>query len=545
MRGAELMVRCLEEEGIKYIFGVPGEENIAFMDALLDSDIEFITTRQETGAAYMAGTMGRLTGKPGVSLSTLGPGATNMMTGVANSNMDLSPLIAITGQADLERQHKESHQYYDLKAMYAPVTKWNASVLDPDIIPEIVKKAYYVATAEKPGATHIVLPEDIADMDVKASPLKQTEHTLSEAGNTVIQKAAEQIKNAERPLIIAGNGVTRCGAADELKELAEKLQVHVTHTFMGKGAIPFTNELSLLTSGLGGKDYINCGFEYADLIIAVGFDMVEYPPKNWNPDGETPVLHIDTKEADIDENYPVSLNVVGNIDTNLKRLTEAVEGRAEKDEHYAKLRQDILDELEDYENDEGYPLKPQRIVSDLRDVLGEEDILLSDVGAHKMWISRMYHCYKPNTCLISNGLASMGIALPGAIGAKLAKPDRKVLAVAGDGSYLMNGEELETAVRLNLPIVVMIWRDNGYGLIGWHQEKAYDRKSNVEFGNPDFVKLAEAYGATGYRIEEQEDLKPTLEKAFKSDGPVVIECPVDYRENMKLTERLGKVICKN
>ncbi len=547
MRAAELMVKNLEAEGIEYIFGVPGEENLDFMDALLASDIKFITTRHETGAAYMAGTMGRLTGKPGVSLATLGPGATNMMTGVANSNMDLSPMIAITGQADLERQYKgiHSHQVYDLKEIYSNVTKWNTSVDDPEIIPGVVRKAYHQATSEKPGATHIVLPEDIADMDVDYKELPKMSHHTSEASDETIKEAADLIKHAKQPLIMAGNGVTRAGAADDLQALAEKLQIHVTHTFMGKGALPFTHDLSLLTSGLGGKDYINCGFEHADLIIAIGYDMVEYPPKNWNPEADTPVLHIDTHEAETDAHYPVKLNVVGDIRTNLRKLAEAAEKRTEKNQHYAELRKKIMGEIEDYANDDSFPVKPQRIVSDLRSVLGEDDILLSDTGAHKMWIARMYHCYKPNTCLISNGLASMGIALPGAIGAKLAKPDSKVVAVAGDGAFLMTGEELETAVRHELPIVVMVWKDNSYGLIGWKQMNEFDRKSNVKFGNPDFVKLAEAYGAEGYRIEDEKELKPTLEKALQANGPVVIECPVDYRENTKLTERLGKIVCRS
>ncbi|WP_083270570.1 acetolactate synthase large subunit [Bacillus marinisedimentorum] len=547
MKAAELMVKNLEAEGIEYIFGVPGEENIDFMDALLASDMKFVTTRHETGAAYMAGTMGRLTGKPGVSLATLGPGATNMMTGVANSNMDLSPMIAITGQADLERQYKgiHSHQVYDLKEMYNTVTKWNTSVDDPEIIPGVVRKAYHLATAEKPGATHIVLPEDIADMDVEYKELPKMNHHTSEASDSTIKEAADLIKNAKQPLIMAGNGVTRGGASEDLQALAEKLQVHVTHTFMGKGALPYTHDLSLLTSGLGGKDYINCGFEHADLIIAVGYDMVEYPPKNWNPEADTPVLHIDTEEAETDAHYPVKLNVVGDISANLRKLAETADKRSEKNEHYAELRKKILDEIEDYANDDSFPIKPQRIISDLRSVLGEDDILLSDTGAHKMWIARMYHCYKPNTCLISNGLASMGIALPGAIGAKLAKPDSKVVAVAGDGAFLMTGEELETAVRLELPLVVMVWKDNSYGLIGWKQMNEFDRKSNVDFGNPDFVKLAEAYGAEGHRIEDEKELKPTLEKALQANGPVVIECPVDYRENTKLTERLGKIVCRN
>lgn len=544
MNVAELFIKCLEEEGVEYIYGVPGEENIALMDALLDSKIQFITTRHETGAAFMAGMMGRLTGKPGVCLSTLGPGATNMMTGVADANMDRSPLVAITAQASMDRQHKESHQTYNLVELYRPVTKWNASIRATKITPEVVRKAFSVAMDEKPGATHIELPEDIAAMEVDVSPLDSTYEISSttEAKDKTIAEAASMINNANRPLILCGNGITRDYAAGEIQAFAEKIKTPVTETFMGKGAIPWDSPLWMMTAGVPGKDWIDCAFEYADLIITVGFDMAEYPPAKWNQ-SRTPILHIDTIEAETDAHYPVRLNVVGDLSENLRRLTSSVHDKSEIDPYYEELREKMKADSLEYEKDNSFPVKPQKIISDLQSVLEQKDIVLSDVGAHKVWMGRMYHADEPNTCLISNGLASMGYALPGAIAAKMVHPDKKVVAVVGDGSFQMTGMELETAVRLELPIVILLWRDDGYGLIEWKQNAEYGRPSHIKYGDPDFPALAKAYGAEGFHVEKTEDLVPTLKKALKLKKPVLIDCPVDYSENMKLTERLNKIDC--
>ncbi|RSL30225.1 acetolactate synthase large subunit [Salibacterium salarium] len=543
MKVAELLIKCLEHEGVEYMFGVPGEENIDIMDALLDSSIEFIVTRHETGAAFMAGTYGRLTGKPAACLATLGPGATNLLTGVANSNMDLNPLIAITGQAGVYRQHKVSHQHYDLVSMYKPVTKWNAQVKTADIVPEIVRKAVQVAVQDKPGATHIDLPEDIAGMEVESTPLDIAPPSLSSASDTIVQSAVNRIKAAKHPLILAGNGISRGRASESLRTFVDKTSIPVVHSFMGKGALSWKHDLSLLTAGLSGSDYITCGFEQADLIVAIGFDMAEYPPENWNPQGETAVLHIDTKEAETDAHYPAALQIVGNINENLKKLTESLSSLERNNEWVMDVRKQAVDELESFETDDGFPVKPQRIISDLRSVLKEDDIVISDVGAHKMWMARMYHTYEPNTCLISNGLASMGIAVPGAIGAKMVHPERTIVAVCGDGSFLMTGAELETAKRLNLPIIILLWRDEGYGLIEWHQRRHFNRTSYISFGNPDFSQMAKSYGFEAIEIEAADDVKPSLEKAIAMKKPVLIDCPVDYGENMKLTEKLGDILC--
>lgn len=543
MNVAELLVKCMEREGVEYIFGVPGEENIDVIDALYDSDIDFIVTRHETSAAFMAGTYGRLTGKPGVCLATLGPGATNLLTGVANANMDHAPLVAITGQAGLNRQHKISHQYYDLLSMYEPVTKWNAQIKTGEITPEVVRKAFQVAGQEKWGATHIDLPEDIADTKVDASPLEPAERPHTQASKEVVSQAADMIKKAEHPIILAGNGITRQQATREMREFINTSQIPIVHTFMGKGTVPWVNDLSLLTAGIGGNDYITCGFGSSDLIISVGFDMAEYPPKNWNPDGKTPIIHLDTEEAETDENYPVALSLLGDIKANLQQLGNSIKSQERNVKWVANVRKKTIDELNAFKDDTSFPVKPQKIISDLRSVLNEEDIAISDVGAHKMWMARLYHSYEPNTCLISNGLASMGVAVPSAIAAKMVYPERNVVAVCGDGSFQMTGAELETAKRLNLPIIVLMWRDGGYGLIEWHQLKKFDRASYIKFGNPDFEQLAKSYGFEAVKITKAEDLKPTLEKAIAMNKPVFIDCPVDYSENMKLTEKLGDIIC--
>lgn len=543
MKAAELMIKCLEREGVEYIFGVPGEENLDIMDALLDSSIEFIVTRHETNAAFMAGTYGRLTGKPGVCLATLGPGATNLLTGVANSNMDHSPIVAITGQAGLDRQHKISHQYYDLVSIFEPVTKWNTQVKKAEIIPEVVRKAFDVAQGEKPGATHIDLPEDIAAMEVEGKPLEIIEPTIMEAGERVIKDAANLIEQAKHPLILAGMGVERGQAEESLRAFAEKADLPVVHTFMGKGAISWKNDQSLLTAGISGKDYITCGFKQSDLIIAIGFDMAEYPPKNWNPDGQSPILHIDTIEAETDANYPVEHSVIGNINENLKQLEKVISSTDRDNKWVANVREKTLNEYETYADDTSYPVKPQKIIHDLRSVMNEEDIVISDVGAHKMWMARMYHTFEPNTCLISNGLASMGIAVPAAISAKMVHPERNVVAVVGDGAFQMSSAELETAKRLNLPIIILLWRDGGYGLIEWKQIKEFNRPSNIKFDNPDFIQLAKSYGFEAIGIEEGGELKDAIKKAVEMNKPVLIDCPVDYRENMKLTEKLGEILC--
>jgi acetolactate synthase-1/2/3 large subunit len=536
---AHLLVRCLENEGVKYIFGVPGEENIDVMDALLESPIEFVTTHHEQGAAFMADVYGRLTGRAGVCMSTLGPGATNLITGVADANMDRAPVVAIAGQGATTRLHKESHQILDLVQLFQPITKYSTQIREPQIVPEIVRKAFKVAQTEKPGATFIDFPENIAEMEVDGEPIEvQTAYT-SATPDFKIDQAAQIIGNAKYPIILAGNGVIRQGAADSLVSFAEMLRIPVANTFMAKGVVPFSNPLSLGTIGLKARDLPWFAFEKADVVICVGYDMVEYHPDMWNPDKDKQIVHIDALPAEVDAHYRVAVGALGEIGATLRAI--AVKAKPQRVIPYQPVRKALTEDRAEFANDTGFPVKPQKIVHDVREVLGPDDIAISDVGAHKMWMSRMYRAERPNTCIISNGFAAMGIAVPGALAAKLAYPERKVIAVTGDAGFMMNSQEIETALRMKTPFVILIWNDSEYGLITWHQLRHFGRPSHIAFKNPDFVKYAESFGAKGYRVESAQDLVPTLKKAFADNTVVIVDCPVDYSENMKLTQRLKEL----
>jgi acetolactate synthase-1/2/3 large subunit len=542
---AELLVRCLENEGVEYIFGLPGEENLHILEALKHSSIQFVTTRHEQGAAFMADVYGRLTGKAGVCLSTLGPGATNLMTGVADANLDGAPLVAITGQVGTDRMHIESHQYLDLVAMFAPVTKWNKQIVRPSNTAEIVRKAFKVAQSEKPGATHIDLPENISAMAVPNInyPLSKDSQEKTYASYRTLTMAAMEISKAKNPLILAGNGTIRAGASEALTEFATTLNIPVVNTFMGKGAIPYTHPLALWTFGLQQRDLVTCAFEQSDLVIAVGYDLIEYSPKQWNPLGTTPIVHIGMTPAEVDSSYIPSVEVVGDITDSLIDILKRADRQGKSTAIAAGLRSEIREEYECYANDTGFPIKPQKLIYDLRQVMGAEDIVISDVGAHKMWMARHYHCDAPNTCLISNGFAAMGIAIPGAVAAKLVYPDRNVVAVTGDGGFMMNCQELETALRVGTAFVTLVFNDNGYGLIEWKQMNQFGESAFVKFGNPDFVKFAESMGLKGYRVESAADLIPTLRAALAEKVPSVIDCPVDYGENLKFSQKSGDLSC--
>ncbi len=541
MKAAELFVRCLENEKTQYVFGIPGEENLDVMDALLDSSIQFVLTRHEQGAAFMADVYGRLTGRAGVCLATLGPGATNLITGVADANMDHAPVVAIAGQADTNRLHKESHQVLDLEQMFQPVTKYSSRLLTPNTIPEVVRKAFKLAQTEKTGASFIEFPENVAEMEVHDHPLPVKNPMLPEPATDQIERAAQAISNASSPMILAGNGVIRAKAWQQLVDFAERLNIPVANTFMAKGVMPFKHPLALGSAGLQAKDFIHCGFEGADVIICIGYDLVEYHPHLWHPSRDRIIIHIDTMPAEVDAYYTVKVGVVGDIKHALLRIGELA--TPHQGHRMRSLREALVKEMNACSKDDGFPIKPQKIIWDLRTAMELEDIAICDVGAHKMWMARMFRCEVPNTCIISNGFASMGIALPGAIAAKLALPERKVVAVTGDAGFLMNVQELETAVRLKTPIVVLIWNDSGYGLIKWKQMNQFGRISHVDFSNPDFVKLAESFGAVGVRVESAAELLPALRKALESDSVTVIDCPVDYGENLKLTAALGDMIC--
>jgi len=555
---SDLLVECLAAEGCELVFSVPGEETMDVLDALgRVPGIRHVTTRHEQGAAFMADVYGRLTGRAAVAMATLGPGATNLVTGVADAYLDRSPMVALTGQAGSDKLHKEAHQVVDIVRMLEPVTKWNVRVERPDTIPEIVTRAFRVAQLEKPGPTHIELPENLAaqrlDDDAHVlAPLPPIDTPFPEPTDDAIDRAARLLASSERPIILAGNGVLRRRASTELRDLARGLHVPVAATFMGKGAIDDRSHLSLMAVGLQARDHVLSGFDRADLVVSVGYDLVEYAPSQWNRERRKRIIHIDTQPAEVDAAYRPEIELVGDIDGTLRRLLAAVQplgigGRTATQRHesreilvHADLRTALLADLDTFAaDDDDAPIKPQRAIAELRRALGPSDIVVSDVGAHKVWVARLYQTYEPNTVIISNGFAAMGIALPGAIAAKLVHPDRKVVALCGDGGFLMNSQELETAKRIGANITVVVWRDDGYGLIDWKQRAEFGRPFGVGFGNPDFVAYARSFGIAGFRADTAGDLFRVLMEALDHDGPSVVEVPIDYRENLRLTERLG------
>jgi acetolactate synthase-1/2/3 large subunit len=551
---AALLVECLLAEGCEYVFSVPGEETMDVLDALSrHRAVRHVTTRHEQGAAFMADVYGRLTGRAAVAMATLGPGATNLVTGIADAYLDHAPMVALTGQTGLGKLHKTSHQFVDIVRMLEPVTKWNQRVEGPAAVPEIVRKAFRIAQLEKPGPTHIELPEDIAaaEVDPSAQPIDPTQSSFPEPTDEAISQAARLLAASSRPLVLAGNGVLRQGAAEALRELAVGLHLPVAVTFMGKGVMDDRSHLSLMAVGLQARDHVLSGFDRADLVVSVGYDLVEYAPSRWNPDGRKRILHIDTQPAEVDVSYQPEVELVGDIDGTLRRLLAAVlphgiDGRDASARHASQetlvhqdLRTALLADLRAFDEDDGWPIKPQKALADLRRALGPKDIVVSDVGAHKIWVARLYQAHEPNTVIISNGFAAMGISLPGAIAAKLVHPDRRVVALCGDGGFLMNSQELETARRIGANVTVMVWRDDGYGLIDWKQRTEFGRPFGVEFTNPDFVAFAESFGLAAFRPSSAAELYPTLMKALDHDGPTLVEVPIDYRENLRLTERLG------
>ena len=548
MKASDLFVRCLEAEGIELIFGVPGEENADLMMSLEESDtIRFILTRHEQGAAFMAEVYGRLTGHTAGCLGTLGPGATNLLTGVADANMDRAPVLVITGQGDTERLHKESHQIMDVVSMFRPVTKWAQTVHHPDNIPEIVRKAVRVAQTEKPGAALIELPEDIAEREATTAPIEVRKLRRPVADDKIMDRAWEVIRNAKRPIILAGNGCIRRRASKQLRRFVDKTGIGVVNTFMAKGAVDMNAEECCFTVGLGAKDYPAVALEEADVVITLGYDMVEYHPRLWSERGTHEIVHFDFIPAEVDAYYRIGVEVVGDLAHSLWMLNERVDalGRDALDydhTHSRWCRAQMLEDFAEHAEDEARgAIKPQKVLWEARQVMGPHDLLLSDVGAHKMWIARYYQCHEPNTCLVPNGFCSMGFALPGAIAASLVLPENRILAICGDAGFLMNVQEMETAKRLGSNVTVMVWEDNAYGLIAWKQDTQFGRHTKLDFGNPDFLRLAEAFGWNGFRCDDSADVGSVLEASFQAEGPSLVVVPIDYAENNRLTERLGKI----
>lgn len=541
---AQLLVDCLDAEGVQYIFGIPGEETLDLINAIDENpNIRFVLARHEQGAAFMADVYGRLTGKAGVCLSTLGPGATNLVTGVADANMDGAPLVAITGQAGTDRMHLTSHQYVDLVEMFEPITKRSKQIVRPGTTEEIVRIAFKYAENEKPGAVHIDLPCNIAKMPVDGVPMKKVMPLEGFAGFRSIERAAVAMSRAQKPLILAGAAAIRSHASSAITELAERLKIPVVNTIMSKGIISFDNKYAMWTLGIPQRDFVNELFDEADLIIAIGYDLVECQPAKWNANNRHNIIHIGMESAHINKYYQPFTEVVGDISDSIYQIIRRSDRQDEPEWAFA-IKEKILKDHEEYAEDTAFPIKPQKILYDVRKVMGPDDILISDVGAHKMWIARHYNCLKPNTCIVSNGFATMGISIPGAIAAKLIHPEEKILAICGDGGFMMNVQELETARREGTPFVTLILNDSSYGLIKWKQEEQFGKSACVDFTNPDFKLLAESMGCIGYRVEKTEDLISILKDAFQQNVPAVIDCPVDYTENMKLSEKLQKLIEK-
>jgi acetolactate synthase I/II/III large subunit len=532
------VVECLRNEGVEYVFGLPGEENIHMIDALADSSIRFITTRDERGAAFMADTYGAITGKAGVCLATLGPGAINLMLGIANAQLDSHPLVAIVAQAGLDRIYKESHQFVDLVSMFRPITKWGDMVTVRAAAPEMVRKAFKQAQTERPGATFVVLPEDVAELEAEGEPLTVNVPVDPAPSEAQVIRAAHVLEQARDPVVLAGPGVARDGAAEALIRFSERLGLPVATTFLGKGVFPDDHPNALGTIGFMVKDYANFGFDRADAVVAVGYDLVEYSPSRWNPLRDKEIVHVHRTVAEVDAHYTLAVGLQASIGDSLDAIAAAT-ARREPRSQAGRARTLVRAELDRGAGDDAFPLKPQRIVSDIRAAMGPEDIVLADTGAVKMWMARLYPTYRATTCIVSNGLATMAFALPGAFAAKLVDPGRRVLATMGDGAFLMSAAEIETAVREGVHITILVWVDGGYGLIRWKEELTLGRTAAVSFGNPDFVRFAESFGARGYAIGAAEELLPTLRRALDDRAVSVIACPVDYAENAKLVEALG------
>ncbi len=541
---AKLIVKCLENEGVRYVFGIPGEENIHLIDALNNSSIRFILVRHEQAASFMADMYGRVKGTAGVCVGTLGPGAINLLLGTADAHTDSAPLVAISAQVGLNREYKETHQFVDLVSMFKPVTKWAAEIKVPIAVPEMVRKAFKVAQTERPGSCYIGVPQDLEEMSVSTDlrPLPRSQVYDSAPSPWQVCRAVKVLEAAKSPIVLAGHGAARDNAQDALIRFSEHLHIPVATTFMGKGVFPDMHPNALGTVGFMRHDYVNFGFDLADVVICVGYDLQEFDPVRINPNADKKIIHISRYAAEVDTHYSVAVGIESNLSMALDDLAKGVSSIVGlKAGNQKKIVNLLRTELEEGAQDDSFPVKPQRIVSDTRKALGQSDVVLVDTGALKMWMARLYPTYKPNTCLISNGLSTMAFAVPGAIAVKLAYPERKVLAAAGDGGFLMLGSELETAIREDVPLVVLIWEDQAYGLIKWKMDLELGHHSSVDFHNPDFVKYAEAFGAKGYRISRADELFPTLKSALQDNAISVIVCPVDYSENMELTDKLGRL----
>ena len=543
-KASDLFIEALENDGVEYIFGVPGEENLDLLESLRTSKIKLILTRHEQGAAFMAATYGRLTGNAGVCLATLGPGATNFATPAAYAHLGGMPLIMITGQKPIKKSKQGQFQIIDVVSLFDPICKMSKQIVHGNTIPALVREAFRIAEEERPGAVLLELPEDIAEEPVDEQVLAPNERLYAVADDAILDKAAAMIKEAKMPLLLLGAGANRRSARRALSAFVRSTRLPFANTQMGKGVIDERSDLFLGTAALSDGDYLHCAIDRADLIINVGHDVIEKPPFFMEHGGQK-VIHLNYKSAQVDQVYFPQLEVVGDVARSVERLQEKLGGEVGCDKSYfMRIRDEIEAHIGEGADDPRYPIIPQRLVADTRRVMGESDIIALDNGIYKIWYARNYKAYQPNTVLLDNALATMGAGLPSAMMAAMLNPDRRVMAICGDGGFMMNSQELETAVRLGLNLVVTILNDSSYGMIRWKQVAWGFEDWGLEFNNPDFIKYAESYGATGHRVEATEDLVPTFEAAFKAGGVHVIDVPVDYSENQRvLVDELAEKVC--
>jgi acetolactate synthase-1/2/3 large subunit len=537
MKASDLFVRALEAEGVEHVFAIPGEENLDLLESLRGSNIKLVITRHEQAAGFMASTYGRLTGKAGVCMSTLGPGATNLVTAAAYAQLGAMPMVMITGQKPIKTSKQGQFQIIDVVDMMRPLTKFTKQVVSGDSIPTRIRESFRLAQEERPGATHLELPEDIA-REHSTMPVTEPSTTRRPiAEDKAICKAIEAIKGARKPLLLAGAGANRKLTSKMLRQFVEKLGIPVITTQMGKGVVDETGPHFLGNTALSDGDFVHRAIDQADLIINVGHDVVEKPPFFMRPGGAE-VVHINFNSAQVDPVYFPQIEVVGDIANSLWQLKE----RLEPEEHWSfsdfhRIRDALQKHINEGIQDDSFPIRPQRLVDEIRKVMPEDGILTLDNGMYKIWFARNYPATKPNTVLLDNALATMGAGLPSGMAAKMVHPDRRVMAIVGDGGFMMNSQELETAVRLKLDIVVLILRDDGYGMIKWKQNDMDFQDFGLDFQNPDFVDYARAYGANGHRVESTAGLGPLVEECYQQGGVHVIDCMVDYRDNSRILNR--------
>ncbi|MDF1883015.1 acetolactate synthase large subunit [Sulfurimonas sp. SAG-AH-194-C21] len=542
MKASDLFIKALENEGVEYIFGIPGEENLDFLESMRTSSIKLILTRHEQGAGFMAATYGRLTGKVGVCLSTLGPGATNFATSAAYAQLGGMPTMMITGQKPIKQSKQGRFQIVDIVRMFGPVTKYAKQVSNGNNIPAMVRDAFKIATTERPGAVLIELPEDIASEEVKDNiyPVKHMKYPI--ASNSTIGDAVSMIQNASRPLVLIGAGANRTRIGQALIDFIDYTKIPFFTTQMGKGVVDENHSLCLGCAALSANDYVHCAIQRADLIINIGHDVIEKPPFFMEnlPDAQK-VIHINFFASEVDDTYFPQLDVVGDIASSVTLLTELISPQEHWDfEYYIRAIKEIRSHLTKYSYDERFPILPQSAVQTIRDTLNDEDIVTLDNGVYKIWFARNYKCAKPNTMLLDNALATMGAGLPSGMAAKMINPKKRVVAIAGDGGFMMNSQELETAVRLKLDLTVIILNDNSYGMIRWKQAGMGFEDFGLNLGNPDFVAYANSYGATGHRPTSYKDFKQTLNECVNTKGVHVIDLAVDYSLNHAILNELLK-----